>query len=399
MQVQTVADLTKYIKNLLESDWNLNNVWVRGEISNVKLHSSGHIYLTLKDAQSCIKAVMFRSRAQQLKFRPENGLRIIARGNVAVYERDGQYQLYIDEMQPDGMGALHLAFEQLKKQLEQEGLFKAEYKRAIPVLPNKIGIVTSPTGAAIRDLLTVINRRFPRVHIIVVPVLVQGDQAPPQIAQAIEMLHQIEGLDVIIVGRGGGSLEELWAFNTEEVARAIFASRIPIISAVGHETDFTIADFVADLRAATPSAAGELVVPDHRDLTHRLESMRSRLEQGVYGLLERQRQRLEALCSRPALTRPKDKFYQYQQHLDYLDRQLTVAVQQKAHTEQANLARLAGKLDALSPLATLNRGYSFLSDEAGQIMTSIQQVKVGSQVQAHMGDGHIICDVIKVEGK
>ncbi|MBQ3004952.1 MAG: exodeoxyribonuclease VII large subunit, partial [Clostridia bacterium] len=259
----TVSQLNAYLKSIIEYDDNLRDFYLKGEISNFTNHyRTGHLYMTLKDGESQVKAVMFRSAAQKLKFRPENSMQIIARGRISVYERDGQYQFYIEEMQPDGVGALALAFEQLKKKLENEGLFSKEYKKPIPEFPERIGVVTSPTGAAIQDILNVLGRRYPKAEVIFAPVQVQGDSASGQIAKAIFEFNQKKCADVLIVGRGGGSIEDLWAFNEEVVARAVFASKIPIISAVGHETDFTICDFVADLRAPTPSAAAELATPD-----------------------------------------------------------------------------------------------------------------------------------------
>ncbi len=400
-RIFSVGELTGYLKALLDSDRNLRSIWVRGEISNYKHHSSGHIYFTLKDETSTIKAVMFRSKASQLAFRPEHGMRVVARGYVTIFPRDGQYQLYVEELEPDGLGSLHLAFEQLKKRLEAEGLFDVNLKKSLPPFPRRLGIVTSPTGAAVQDMLNIIRRRYPKVHIILVPVAVQGEEAPGQIAQAVRMLNVPSmAVDVIIVGRGGGSLEELWAFNTEAVARAIFASHIPVVSAVGHETDFTIADFVADLRAPTPSAAAELVVPDEKELSRHLDSLGQRLLQGLKHQLHVKQKRLELCLQRGVLTRPKDRLFQLSQHVDSLERELTMRAEKALQGKQGLLAALAGQLQALSPLATLSRGYTLTlySDDRRRV-TGVEEVRVGQGLTTLLADGEVDCTVTEVRRK
>lgn len=400
-RIFSVGELTEYLKALLDSDRNLRSIWVRGEISNYKHHSSGHIYFTLKDETSTIKAVMFRSKASQLAFRPEHGMRVVARGYVTIFPRDGQYQLYVEELEPDGLGSLHLAFEQLKKRLEAEGLFDVNLKKSLPPFPRRLGIVTSPTGAAVQDMLNIIRRRYPKVHIILVPVAVQGEEAPGQIAQAVRMLNVPSmAVDVIIVGRGGGSLEELWAFNTEAVARAIFSSHIPVVSAVGHETDFTIADFVADLRAPTPSAAAELVVPDEKELSRHLDSLGQRLLQGLKHQLHVKQKRLELCLQRGVLTRPKDRLFQLSQHVDSLERELTMRAEKALQGKQGLLAALAGQLQALSPLATLSRGYTLTlySDDRRRV-TGVEEVRVGQGLTTLLADGEVDCTVTEVRRK
>jgi exodeoxyribonuclease VII large subunit len=399
LRILTITDLTKYIKGRLEGDYRLTNIWIRGEISNFKLHSSGHIYLTLKDENSAIKGVMFRSKAYNLIFRPENGMKVIVRGSISVYERDGQYQLYLEEMQPDGIGALHLAFEQLKESLKEEGLFDEAIKKPIPFLPTTIGVVTSPTGAAIRDIITVIKRRFPNVKIVIYPVRVQGDEAPGEINKAIENLNKKALVDVIILGRGGGSIEELWAFNTEVVARAIYASKIPIISAVGHETDFTIADFVADVRAATPSAAAELVVPHKIEVEKYLHNLESRLTNGVQAILKENKSRLEIVLQLLLNRHPKEQIRQKIQEVDNLTSRLEQALNQRLTEKRQTFCLLAEKLQVLSPLAVLQRGYSItrlIPDEV--VIKDIAEVKKGDRIEVILGRGTLECLVEEVKG-
>jgi len=397
MRIFTVKELTSHLKALLETDWQLHNVWVRGEISNFKAHTSGHLYLTLKDEASCVKAVMFRSRANGLAFRPENGLRVLARGYLGIYEKDGQYQLYVEEMQPDGVGALHVAFEQLKKRLEAEGLFDQRHKRPLPLLPRRVGIVTSPTGAAVKDIMQVIRRRFPGLHLVLVPVLVQGEKAPEDIARAIQQLNERDLVDVMIVGRGGGSLEELWAFNTEVVARSIFASHIPVVSAVGHEIDYTIADFVADLRAPTPSAAAELVVPDRTELLRRVGGLKERLDLAIAGQIKKQEQRLALYAQHPCFTRPKDRVYQLQQQVDNLVKHLQNQVQLTIQRNGKVFSVLLGRLEALSPLQTLQRGYAIACGSDGKVITKAEQVIKGDQIEVVISDGRIKCLVKDID--
>jgi len=401
MRIITVSELTNYIKGRLEGDPILRNVWVKGEISNFRHHSSGHMYLTLKDEGAALKAIMFKSRNRLMPFRPENGMGVLARGYISLFERDGQYQLYVDELQPDGIGALHLAYTQLKNKLEQEGLFAPARKKMLPLMPRKVGVVTSPTGAAVRDIITVIQRRFPQVHILLMPVAVQGEEAPEQIARGIEIINGIDGIDVIIVGRGGGSIEELWAFNTETVARGIFASRIPVISAVGHETDYTIADFVADHRAPTPSAAAELAVPDGKEMARHIRNLRERLNCAMITKLESEKKRLNMCLQRAPFTRPKDRIFRLNQELDYLTRRLGQAMNSQHQGRKHELALHIAKLNALSPLATLARGFAICRTEpAGTLISGINQVENGQNIMVTLHDGSMECSVArKGEGK
>lgn len=396
MRIVTVSELTNYIKGKLEGDQILRNIWVKGEISNFRHHSSGHMYFTLKDEGSALKAIMFKSRNGQLPFRPENGMGVLAHGYISLFERDGQYQLYVDEMQPDGIGALHLAFMQLKEKLEKEGLFAVARKKILPLMPRKIGVVTSPTGAAIRDIITVMQRRFPRTHIVIVPVAVQGEEASAQIARGIELVNGLDDIDVIIVGRGGGSLEELWAFNTEVVARSIFVSRIPVISAVGHETDYTIADFVADHRAPTPSAAAEMAVPDRKELARYIYNLRERLNCAVIAKLQAEKKRLSACLMRAPFYRPKDRVYRYSQELDYLTRQLGQVTSTLLRSKKHELALKAAKLNALSPLATLERGFGICRTKPdGAVISGINQVEAGQDIEVILHDGRMECSVLR----
>ncbi|CAN7708723.1 exodeoxyribonuclease VII large subunit [Paenibacillus sp. LjRoot56] len=443
-KILSVKDLNRYIKLLLEGDSRLQDVWVRGEISNFTHHSSGHMYFTLKDADGRLKSIMFASHNQKLGFIPKEGTKVIARGNISVYERDGAYQFYVTAMQPDGIGSLYLAFEQLKKKLETEGLFAPQRKKPIPRFPRAIGVITSPTGAAIRDVIITLQRRYPSIPILLYPVLVQGTQAAPSIVKAIEAMNRLGEADVLIVGRGGGSLEELWAFNEEIVARAIAASAIPIISAVGHETDFTIADFVADLRAPTPTAAAELAVPHHLELKQQLSQQAQRLHYGLLQQLRRKQERLERAKRSPFLTNPRRQLLmQPAERLDRLAEQLGYRMRQRLTelaqrrmklerrlssfnpTEQAVMARrrldtskrqmltamqtlLRSKkqewqssvrhLDALSPLKVMQRGYSLAYDEQEkQLIRSVAQVNIGDRLSIRLKDGKIQCQVSGME--
>lgn len=397
MKIISVGQLTAYIKEKLESDLTLNNVWVKGEVSNFKHHSSGHMYFTLKDRTSALRCIMFRSRNQGLKFRPAEGMSVVARGYVTLYERDGQYQLYVEEMQPDGVGALYTAFLQLKQRLENEGLFDRQRKRPLPGFPRKVGVITSPTGAAVRDIINVLTRRSPQTHIILVPVPVQGDSAPPLIAQGIMLANSIAELDVIIVGRGGGSIEELWAFNTEIVARSIFESRIPVVSAVGHETDFTIADFVADMRAPTPSAAAELVVPDCIEVRRHIDNLKRRLVLGTRSCVSTLRERSERAAESRFLKRPKDELYSKAQDIDYLCKRLGQAALGQLSSKRNRLTLQMSRLDDMSPMATLQRGYTICRDNNTTVLTKVKQVKTGDKVQIIMSDGSLDCEVQHVK--
>ncbi|MGN0162085.1 MAG: exodeoxyribonuclease VII large subunit [Candidatus Ornithomonoglobus sp.] len=387
--IGTVSRVNNYIKRLLDSKAVLNNLWVKGEISNYKRHSSGHIYLTLKDESSVLKAVMFRSAAYTLAFEPKDGMKVIARGRVSVYEAGGAYQLYIEEMLPDGVGALYQEYERLKKQLEAEGLFDKRYKKPIPRFPKRIGVVTAPTGAAVRDIINVATRRFPLAEIVIYPALVQGAGAKESVVKAIEYFNKTKSVDTMIVGRGGGSIEDLWAFNEECMARAIFASQIPIISAVGHETDFTIADFVADLRAPTPSAAAEVSVPSAMELATLISMYRSRTYAAMQSRIEYNRQRLKRLKPRD----PQDRINELSQRLDMRVHRMENAYKLKLSDGARKLGALSGKLDALSPLKTLTRGYSIPVKEDGTVLRKTADFARGDEFTLKLRDGDVDCIV------
>jgi exodeoxyribonuclease VII large subunit len=395
MRVITVSELTSYIKGVFERDALLASLWVKGELSNLKHAGSGHLYFTLKDSACCVKTVMFRSRASRMLFLPENGMSVRVRGYVSVYDRDGCYQLYAEEMEPDGVGALYVAFEQLKEKLRLEGLFEPEKKKRLPALPGCIGIVTSPTGAAVRDMLEIARRRWPGIKIILAPVVVQGEAAPAQIAAGIRALNGLGGVDVIIAGRGGGSLEELWAFNTEEVARAIHRSDVPVVSAVGHETDYTIADMVADLRAPTPSAAAELVVPVKAEVGYALASMQSRMHRAVRELLAGAGRRLDICTGSKVFRRPVDVICgPGYLSCDGSTRGLLKSAHNFMIREQTAFSALAGRLNALSPLSTLARGYAVcVKADTGQIVREAGETTPGDRVNISLHRGTINCEV------
>lgn len=442
-QAITVKELTRYIKARLEQDTRLSDVWVRGEISNFTRHSSGHMYFTLKDADSRVKAIMFASYNQRLPFIPKDGTKVLAKGGISVYERDGQYQMYVTQMQPDGVGSLYLAYEQLKQRLEAEGLFAVHRKKTIPRFPRAIGVVTSPTGAAVRDIIITLQRRFPAIPVQLYPVLVQGTQAAPSIVKAIRRLNEAGEVDLLIVGRGGGSLEELWAFNEEAVARAIHASLIPVISAVGHETDFTIADFVADLRAATPTAAAELAVPHHMELRQQLAVEQERMRRALQRRLQESRERLARAQRSPYLLNPRKQLLEPVERLDRLteqlgyrmnkrltkareasmglahrlarhdpgeqviyarrqsdalSRRLAAAIQSLMKDKQAGFDAALKQLDALSPLKVMQRGYSLVYNEnETALVKSIRHIQPGDLVKVRLADGRLDCHVWAME--
>ncbi|MEI2364680.1 exodeoxyribonuclease VII large subunit [Niallia circulans] len=440
----TVHALTKYIKRKFDADPHLQQVMVKGEISNFKQHSSGHMYFTLKDEKARILAVMFARNNQQMKFTPENGMKVLIKASITVYESSGQYQMYVVDMQPDGIGQLYLAYEQLKAKLEQEGLFLADHKQTIPKYPKTIGVITSPTGAAIRDIITTIKRRYPIANIQIYPALVQGETAAPSIVKAIQQANEqgSPAIDVLIVGRGGGSIEELWAFNEEIVARAIYTSRIPIISAVGHETDFTIADFVADMRAPTPTGAAELAVPHIDELVERILSRQSRLIRGIKEKVELQKLRLNRIKRSYAFRYPK---VLYDQKMEQLDKQTELLIRNvqrvfeqknnqhqlikkqlvrnhphqyvmKAQQDLANLQKnmirntelilqakkqsflsTIGKMDALSPLKIMERGYNVAYDQNGKLIASIKQVKPKEHIELNLADGTVEAEIMEIK--
>jgi exodeoxyribonuclease VII large subunit len=394
-RIYSVGEVTGYLRDLLETDALLGNIWIRGEISNCKHHTSGHLYFTLKDAASCVRCVMFRSRCSQLNFLPENGMNVVVRGYISVYERDGQYQLYAEELTPDGTGALYAAYCRLKEQLQAEGLFAPEHKKPLPRFPRKVGVVTSQDGAAWHDLVTVMRRRWPGIGIVLAPATVQGERAPREICAALMELDRRQDVDLIIVGRGGGSLEELWAFNTVEVARAIFNLRHPVVSAVGHETDYSIADLVADIRAATPSAAAELAVPLHLELEDRLRRLLDRLVQAaVQGTLRQKQRQLQEIGERELDRYPRQICSRYRQEIKLLQVQLLHRMQSGRDQARTRQQVLAEKLDSLNPLAILKRGYSICRHPAsGRLIMSSCAVGIGDLLEVILDEGSLDCEV------
>lgn len=389
-KVATVSQINNYIKRVLDANTILNDIWIKGEISNFKLHYSGHMYITLKDEGGVLKAVMFKSAASGLNFKPEDGMKVMARGRVAVYEAGGAYQLYIYEMIPDGVGELYIAYEQLKKRLEAEGIFAPEHKKPIPQYPEKVGVVTAATGAAVRDIINVITRRYPYAEIILYPSLVQGVGAAENICRAIEYFNETKMVDVIIAGRGGGSIEDLWAFNEEAVARAIYASDIPIISAVGHETDFTIADFAADLRAPTPSAAAEIAVPSQLELISRIMVDKNRIANAMIKRLKEEKKHLEGL----KVKNPKERIQDEYIRIDNLEKQAEKNFKIKLLHEKERLGTLASKLDALSPLKVMARGYAIALDGDGNVIKSAADMDSDMEFDLKLHDGEKRCRVL-----
>lgn len=396
-KIFTVGQINRYIRNLLENDFILSSLLVKGEISNFKAHSSGHLYFTLKDASGALSCVMFRQDAAGLPFEPENGMQVVVYGQISLYEKTGQYQLYAEFLEPLGIGALQVAFEQLKEKLAAEGLFDGDFKREIPKNPSCIAVITSPTGAAVRDILQIVKRRDPNVKVAIFPTLVQGEQAAVDIVHSLKLVNEWGKADVIILGRGGGSMEDLWCFNDENVARAVFASEIPVISAVGHETDFTITDFVADMRAPTPSAAAELAtmpLSERREAFHRLEL---RLERDVSALLTSCRRRLDLLKSRPVMERPLERIYRTMMDVEEtqqrLDKEMTNRLMQRAERWQY----LTNRLEAASPLAVMSRGYVMAVTSSGKLLTSVKQAEVGDRVTLHLQDGKMETNIQEKE--
>ena len=390
----SVSELNTFIKMLLESAPTLNDVYVKGEISNFKNHiSSGHFYFSLKDKDSQIKAVMFRSSASKMKFVPENGMMVVAHGRVASYVRDGQYQLYADSMEPDGVGALYVAFEQLKQRLAAQGVFAPEKKKPLPKIPKTIGVITSPTGAAVRDIINIATRRFPFAKIVVYPALVQGENAASSLISGIRYFNDTGSADVIIIGRGGGSIEDLWAFNDENLAKTVCASEIPVISAVGHETDFTICDFAADLRAPTPSAAAELAVPDTAELKHKINNIISRESAVLLQMLSEKRETLSRYEKSRYLSSPGHRIDVSMIALVLSSERLMTSAAHVNEIKKHALSALSGKLEALSPLAVLSRGYGVVSSEEGKVIKEIADVSVGDKITVKVRDGEIYAGV------
>lgn len=398
-QILSISQLNEYMKGLIDSDQHLSNIAVRGEISNYKLYPSGHHYFTLKDEGSALKCVIFKGNAVRIRFRPENGMKIIAIGRISVYPRDGAYQLYCTAMSVDGVGDLHAAFEQLKNKLSAQGLFDPSRKKQIPKFPNSIGIITSSAGAAVHDMLRVINKRFPISKVKILPVRVQGEEAPPEIASAISYANRFKIADVLIVGRGGGSIEDLWAFNDERVAYAIYNSEIPVISAVGHEPDVTISDYVADLRAATPSNAAELVVPDLKAIQQYLDQSGSAMAASLNRQLFAYKRQLHLLANSPALQNPMNYFTQRRERCETLRQRLTAAQTRQLQLMRNRYIGLAAKLDAMSPLKVLTRGYSLVLTETNNIVSKINQIHTGDSVAVQVSDGKFHATVYEVEEK
>ncbi len=393
----TVSEINSYIKAYLDGNPMLNNLFVRGEISNFKHHSSGHLYMSLKDENSVIKAVMFKYSAMSLQFEPENGMKVIVNARLSSYERDGIYQLYINEMIPDGTGSLHIKFEQLKEKLSKEGLFDSKFKKAIPQFPEKIGVVTSATGAAIKDILNILKRRYPLCEVIVYPARVQGEGAHKTIIDGILYFEKIK-TDTIIIGRGGGSQEDLWCFNEEELARVIFSCTIPLISAVGHETDYTISDLVADLRAPTPSAAAELAVPSKEELKKYLFEAKKRLQAGIKGNFEKQKQKFELLKGARVFRSPMTIIETRSLELTALSDKLLSRYEKILSSKRESFEKLAAGLDALSPLKILKRGYAFVENENDEIADSITKIEEKGNLYLNFSDGRAVCKVTEIKG-
>lgn len=395
--VLSVSQLNRYVKSRMDADENLFNVFLVGEISNFTNHyKTGHFYFSLKDEEAQIKAVMFRQNALKVKFRPENGLRVIVRGRVSLYEAAGSYQVFVDDMQPDGVGALNLAFEQLKERLEREGLFDAAHKKPLPRFPERIGVITSETGAAVQDILNILGRRFPYAEVVLAPVLVQGEGAPAQLIDALQSFNAFKKVDVIILGRGGGSAEDLWAFNDEGLAYAVYRSQIPVISAVGHETDFTICDFVADLRAPTPSAAAELAVPDQIQLRAEIHTLLSRMQRTVTNNLREQRLRLEQSTQKSVLKNPNLYFDTKRMQLLAVSTQFDALEKTILHRARIRLQENAAKLQALSPLSVLARGYSVTTLADGTVVHSANQLSENTEITVQLTDGKAACTVKEI---
>ena len=398
-KIYTVSRITKYIKNLFENDYNLQNVWILGEISNFKLHSSGHMYFVLKDQESQIKGVMFKGNNLSLRFMPQDGMKVKVRGDINVYERRGEYQLYVKEIVEAGKGELYLAFERLKEKLKAEGLFSEEFKKKLPLIPKNIAVITSPTGAAIRDVLTISLRRFPNLSILVVPSLVQGTLAAREIAKKIDFLNKhFNNLDFIILSRGGGSLEELWAFNEEILARSIYNSKIPIVSAIGHETDFTISDFVADLRCPTPSAAAEMTIPDKSSLINNINLLNSKLNKAIKRNLELKVENINSINKSIQYQGPENKINQYYQYIDEFSVRIKLRIKHQIELYEEKIKKDKQRLDSLNPGAVIERGYSICRKIPGkEIIKRLNQVEIGNEIEIIISDGKMLGKVDKKE--
>ena len=389
----SVSEANNFIKALLDAVPQLQTIFVRGEISNYKLYPSGHHYFTLKDEGSALKCVMFRGMAGKLRFRPENGMKVVAFGRIGVFPRDGGYQLYCSDLSVQGVGDLHVAFEQLKEALGKEGLFDPAHKKPLPKYPRRIAIITSSAGAAVHDMLRILKARWPMSEVVLLPVRVQGAEAPAEIAGALRYANKWKVADLIITGRGGGSIEDLWAFNDERVARAIYASDLPVISAVGHEPDVTISDFVADARASTPSNAAEIAVPEQKELRRRLDTLSARMEQSAQKRVKALRERYEALARSRVLRDPMAFIDDKRLLLDYTQRKLSTLAQAQTAQRAQRFASLAASLDALSPLKVLGRGYAVARDENGTILRTAEEASVGEKIEVLLGQGSLMCTV------
>lgn len=399
-RIITVSELNEYIKLLFDYDDVLRSVYIKGEISNFTNHyKTGHFYFSLKDAGGAVRAVMFRSSASKLKFMPENGMRVIIGGRVSVFPRDGQYQIYAETMEPDGIGSLYIAYEQLKAKLEKEGLFDEIRKKDLPKMPRRIGIITSPTGAAIRDMIHIAGRRFPAAEMILYPALVQGESAPASLVRGIEYFNRKKDVDVLIIGRGGGSIEDLWAFNNENLVRAVAASEIPVISAVGHETDFTLCDFAADRRAPTPSAAAEIAVPDRGELMQRLYQTGDRLSVAAVKQIHMNRERLKRLSSARSMTNPQNIIDDKRMALSMSEQRLQGRLDGALAKKRTDFVRYTAKLDALNPLSVIARGYSAIFNEKGTLIKNISQVQVGDELSFMVTDGTVHASVTSTQSK
>lgn len=395
--VLTVTQINTYLKSVIDNDYNLKNIYVSGEISNFTNHyRTGHYYFTLKDETSAIKAVMFRSAASRLRFEPENGMKVLIRCSVSVYERDGIYQLYCEDMQPDGIGELTVAFEQLKKRLSEEGIFSDDNKKPLPEYPSTVGIVTSPTGAALQDIINVISRRYPCAQLVLAPVQVQGDSASFQIAEAIYEFNRKKAADVLIIGRGGGSIEDLWAFNEERVARAIFESDIPVISAVGHETDYTISDFVADLRAPTPSAAAEIAVPDHREVLYSIDKTLDGMYDCVMRCIDSYTIKLMAYDKAVSDNSPQKMLQMYSQCTDAFKTKIHSTMEKRISFYENALAHYASSIDNTNPLKVLLRGYGIIEDDMSMPVKRAESISADDNIKVILHDGVVSCTVNEV---
>ncbi|MCL2775936.1 MAG: exodeoxyribonuclease VII large subunit [Oscillospiraceae bacterium] len=388
----TVTELNEYIKNIIENNQILNDIYVKGEISNFTNHKTGHFYFTVKDDKSVLKAIMFGGSAK-LKFMPENGMKVILHGRISLFVRDGQYQIYCDDIEPDGVGSLYIAYEQLKAKLEAEGIFDVKNKKTLPKTPLKIGIITSPTGAAIRDMINVVTRRFAMAKIVLFPALVQGTNAPQQLISGIKYFNANKTVDIIIIGRGGGSIEELWAFNDENLARTVYGSKIPIISAVGHETDFTICDFAADLRAPTPSAAAELAVPDTSELKKQLLNVEKRMEMLLLNRIKIYRDRINHYENTKVLKNPMNIIDDNRMNILHIEQNLTSRIQLILSNKKSQFIAQSSKLEALNPLSIVTRGYS-VAYKGKKILKKVEDVEINENISVKLSDGFVYAEVV-----